>query len=207
MWGGAERWSTGFFLGDEGANASDPTQDAADALAALFRTAFTHVDARVSNNYTFLDVKLSYINASGETDNAKTIYGYPATAATGAKSSEHLPSQCAVVLTLLSDRPRGKASKGRMYLPGFTYNMPSTGKISSTDTNSMANVWKTFFDGVRANFTMPGTPILAAKGTGAFPALTAQNDYVETIRIGDVVDTQRRRRNGLTETYVSRTLT
>jgi len=48
--------------------------------------------------------------------------------------------------------------------------------------------------------------ILAARGSGLLPALNARNDYVETIRIGDVMDTQRRRRNGLTETYTSKVL-
>jgi hypothetical protein len=53
---------------------------------------------------------------------------------------------------------------------------------------------------------IPDELILAAKWSGLLGVIPAQNDYVETIRVGDVVDTQRRRRNGLTEVYTSRTL-
>jgi hypothetical protein len=106
-------------------------------------------------------------------------------------------------VTLCSDRPRGKASKGRMYLPGTAVSIENTGRIPTADRNNMSGLLQTFFQTFFDNFENPGALILAAKGTGPIPGLTAQNDYVETIKLGDVVDTQRRRRNGLSEQYTT----
>jgi hypothetical protein len=56
------------------------------------------------------------------------------------------------------------------------------------------------------SFDIADQLILAGKARSALLAGTAQNDYVETMKVGDVVDTQRRRRNGLSESYQLRTL-
>jgi hypothetical protein len=82
----------------------------------------------------------------------------------------------------------------------------TNGKIDATSVGAIATNLKTFFDSMVGDADIPDQLILAAKGTGALPALTAQNDYVETIKVGDVYDTQRRRRNQLVETYVQRVL-
>ena len=206
MFGGAEEWSTGFWLGEEGQDATDPSQAGADALKTLWQTFFTDALSRISNNYAFTQCKVAHINTNGTTDSSKVVYSYPSGSVVGGVSTETLPPQCSVVVTLLSDRPRGLASKGRMYLPGIASQPTATGKMSSTTTGNIATRIETFFNGVRAHADVPDDPILAAKGTGLFPELTAQNDYIETLRVGDVIDTQRRRRNGLAEVYVSKTL-
>jgi hypothetical protein len=207
MFQGQEVWSTGFFLGQEGADAGDPSQAAVDAIRDLWVAFFTNSTSRISSNYQFTQAKIAAVGANGFTEKENVVYSYPAATTVGGVSTETLPPQCALVLTLLSDRPRGKAAKGRMYLPGIASSPGTNGKISTTVATGVATNAKTFFDGVRANFNMPGLPILAAKGSGAFAAMNAQNDFIQTIRVGDVIDTQRRRRNGLTEVYTSRTLT
>jgi hypothetical protein len=93
-----------------------------------------------------------------------------------------------------------------MYLPGYAGGVDGGGKVESSIVSGIATNLKTFFDSMTSDADIPDQLILAAKGTGPVPALTAQNDYVETLRVGDVVDTQRRRRNGLNETYTSRVL-
>jgi hypothetical protein len=110
------------------------------------------------------------------------------------------------VVTLMSDRPRGRASKGRMYLPGYCGGINGAGKVDGSTVNSIANNLKTFFDSFANDADVPDQLILASGSNGAFSQLLAQNDYVERIKVGDVVDTQRRRRNGLRETYQERVL-
>jgi hypothetical protein len=208
MFGGAEEWSTGFFMGKESDDCDDWTQQAAEDILTAWRTFFEASQSRISNVYLTTQVKTAKIDSSGHTVTDQVHYAYPATTLDGAAQTSVYPAQCSLVVTLLSDRPRGKASKGRMYLPGFVANINGgTGKISSNDANDVATTMKTFFDALTSDADF-GTDqlILAAKGTGALPALNAQNDYVETIRVGDVIDTQRRRRNGLHETYVSKVL-
>lgn len=206
MFNGAEEWSTGFWLGEEGVDATVPTQDAVDAMLALWTTFFESSTSIISSQYFTTQCKIAHINTNGTTDAANVQYAFPAAAVNGVTAVTILPAQCSLVVTLLSDRPRGLASKGRMYLPGIATNVSSNGKVSSATIGAIATNLETFFNGVRAHADIADDPILAAKGTGAFPELTAQNDYIESIRVGDVIDTQRRRRNGLTETWTTKVL-
>lgn len=207
MFGGAEEWSTGFFMGQESADAQDYSEQAATDILTAWRTFFEAPGSNISAAYLTTQVKVAAIAADGHTETDQVYYAYPATELNGNVSAITLPPQCTVAVTLLSDRPRGKASKGRMYLPGFAV-MPSssTGKIGSTQVGTMADNLKTFFDTLVGDVDIPDQLILAARGTGPVPGLTAQNDFVETIRVGDVIDTQRRRRNQLAETYTARVL-
>lgn len=206
MFGGAEEWSTGFFLGQEGSDATAPTQAGIDQIRDAWATFFASSTSYISSLYTFTQAKAAVIDDTGHTILDSVKYSYPGTAVVGGRAAGHLPAQCALVVTLMSDRPRGKASKGRMYLPGIAASIGNNGKIDATSAGAIATNLKTFFDSFASDADVPDQLILAAKGTGAFPALTAQNDYVEKIKVGDVIDTQRRRRNGLVETYVERTL-
>lgn len=207
MFSGAEEWSTGFFLGQEGADAADGSDLGATAILDAWRTYFENATSYFSSAYLTTQCKIAAINADGTTDLANVYYAYPATELNGSVSAIVLPPQCSLVVTLLSDRPRGKASKGRMYMPGLALQPAiGTGKLGSVQVGQIADNTKTFFDALAGSFDVPDQLILAAKGTGVLPALTAQNDVVETIRVGDVVDTQRRRRNGLAESYTSRVL-
>lgn len=205
---GQEQWNTGFFFGAEGSNAEEPTEATATAVLNAWRTFFEHSGSWISQNYVTTQCKVARVFANGLQDPENTFYAYPATTLDGAvaTSVRLYPPQCTLVVTLLSDRPRGKASKGRMYLPGAVPEVGSNLKINSTIVGTIADNLKTFFDALAVSADVPGELILAARGTGLTPGLTAQNDFVETIRVGDVMDTQRRRRNGLVESYVSRVL-
>lgn len=206
MFSAGEEWSTGFFMGQEGSDATPISQAGLDHIRDAWITFFTSANSSVNSAYKFLQAKSAIINDTGHTDTANVLYSYPSGTISGGVGTNTHPPQCSLVATLLSDRPRGLASKGRMYLPGISATVTSNGKISSTDTNNIATNLKTFFDALTGFVGLPDQLILAAKGTGALPALTAQNDYVETIRVGDVIDTQRRRRNALSEVYTTKTL-
>lgn len=201
MWGGQEEWSTGLYLGLPNGDSAAPTEANAQYCANLFHNMFAHGNMKVSNAYTFEKVKLASLGTDGHTVLSEVVYGAPTGAVTGASSTNFHPSQCSLVVTMASDRPRGLASKGRMFLPGTAVQIESSGRISGTDRTNMSGILKTFFDGFNESTELPGGVILAGKGTGLLGALTAQNDTVTKIRLGDVVDTQRRRRNGLQEQY------
>ena len=207
MYNGAEEWSTGFWMGEEGLDAQTPDQAYVDAILAAWTTAFSAATTYISNYYVTTQAKVAHINTNGTTDSANVVYAFPGSTVQGGVSTNHMPPQCSLVVTLQSDRPRGLASKGRMYLPGIAIGMQNNGKILNTARDTIATNMQAFFNTIRASAAIPDDPILAAKGVGAFPELTAQNDYIETIKVGDVIDTQRRRRNGLVESYVTKVLT
>jgi hypothetical protein len=202
MWGGAEQWSTGFFLGDKDNDSVAPTQAAADAIAGYYRTLHINGNFHISSTYKFEKVKMASIGADGHTVLSEVVYSAPTTTTFGGEPTWVLPGQNALAITLTSNRPRGLAAKGRMYFPGIGVNVGVTGRLNSTDRTNIANLAKVFYDAIQGDPDIPGKLILAAKGTGAFPALTAQNDWVTHLKVGDVIDTQRRRRNGLSESYL-----
>jgi hypothetical protein len=206
MWGGAEEWSTGFFLGQEGADAQELSQAGLDQIRDAFGVFFSHGLSWISNQYSFDQAKSALIDATGHTILDSVKYSYKTSGNVGGTTSGHFPSQCSLVVTLQSDRPRGIASKGRMYLPGIAGGVNGAGKLDSDRVNSIANNLKTFFDSFANDADVPDQLILAGKAKSALLAGTAQNDYVETFKVGDVVDTQRRRRNGLSESYQTRVL-
>lgn len=206
MWGGAEQWSTGFFMGEENADADPPNQLMADIIRNKWSDYFQAPGADISNQYVFTQCKVARIQPDGHTEDGSVVYSAPTLTVDGDEATIKLPGQCALVLTLYTDRPRGKASKGRMYLPGIAQMPGNDGKITTTQAATNVALVKTMFDAINADPDVPNRVILAAKGTGPVPALTAQNEPVIGVRLGTVIDTQRRRRNALTEAYSSATL-
>lgn len=207
MFGGNEIWSTGFFMGQEGADAADPTQAMATKILAAWETFFEGALSFIGQPYATTQCKVAKWDDNGQTLEDHVYYAYPGSAIVGSAVGGYLPPQCSLVVTLLSDRPRGKASKGRMFLPGITTAVEAgTGRISAGTANSIATNLKTFFDALTGDLDIPDQLILAAKSSGVMNINPAQNDYVETIRVGNVIDTQRRRRNNLPETYTSKVL-
>lgn len=205
MFGGAEEWSTGFFLGFDSSDSTAPTQQGADDILAAWTTFFSASGSLISNRYATTQVKLSSLNTAGDTLADETKYAYPATALVGATTSTTLPPQCSLVVTLKSTIAHGRGSKGRMYLPGISVIIGTDGKVASTSVGTIATNLQSFFNLMGNDADLPGRLILASKapnilGVGAF------NQNVTSIAVGDVIDTQRRRRNGLSEVYTTKAL-
>jgi hypothetical protein len=196
---GAEVWTTGFFLGTEGADAAAPTTTNADNVATAWQTFFTGATSKFSNLYKTHRVKIVTYNADGTPDlSTLKIHDYSPDIG-GAYATNVNPAQCSIVGTLRSSIVHGKASHGRMYLPGVGMQVSSDGRILASDRDALGLTFKTFMTNVRGYAGMCGYPILIAKGDPILPA--AIGKYVYSVRLGNVYDTQRRRRNGLSETY------
>lgn len=206
MYSGAEEWSTGHFLGQESDDSEVPEESMAQTIADNFAQVFVAGNMKISNQFTFDTCKLASIGTDGHTITSEVVYAAPAGGPwNGAATTNHHPPQCSLVVTLQSDRPRGPASKGRMYLPGYAGTIEA-GRVPSADRENMSVLLQTYFQTYMDQFWAPGSLILAAKNSGPLGIVPAQNDYVETIKLGDVIDTQRRRRNGLSEVYTTKIL-
>jgi hypothetical protein len=209
---GGEQWSTGFYYGLVDGDAGDPAGTAED-IAGHWTTFFTSVTVDVSEFYRTLEVKVAQFEESGNTDTEMIdYYTYPAPIVGGGGQLAH-PPQCALVATMTSDVQRGLGAKGRMFLPGVRQAIQSNGKISSTDANNVATAFKTFLDAVNADADIPGSVILASHGHrtvlapgGDIVYLQPVNTLVTGCRVGDVYDTQRKRRNELPEVYTTKVL-
>lgn len=206
MFGGAEEWSTGFYMGEESADADVPTQAMVDAIVTAWSAYFQHAGADISNQYVFTQAKVARFGTDGNTELSNVFYGIPGSTIDGDEATIKLPSQCTLVVTLTSDRVRGKASKGRMFLPGIATMPDATGRLTSGQVTTNIAQLKVFFDALNAHADVPNKVILAAKWSGLLGINPAQNDYVTGLKLGTVIDTQRRRRNDLAEAYVTSAL-
>lgn len=205
--GGAEEWSTGFFVGYAGAGASNPTQTAVDNIATRWATYFNAANAEIANDFTTTQVKMAQLNTDGTTMPNNVVYHTYTTPPAGGNISIQYPPQITLACTLTTANVRGLAAKGRMFLPGVAHSVGTTGKVSSTTIGLHATLLQTFFNGVNTDLGVAGDIILASFGSTTPTVQAGVNATVTGMKLGDVFDTQRRRRNQLVETYTARSIT
>jgi len=108
------------------------------------------------------------------------------------------PNQMAVAVTLTTGYSTGVAKKGRFYLPCPVYYPSATdGLISATEANAIqdaAALWLTTMNASNPDYRVA----VFSRKSGA-----ALHRLVTGVWVGRVIDTQRRRRRSLPETYVT----
>lgn len=206
---GTEEWSTGFYFGLADADTPDPTQASADAFLARWQTFFTTATTGIWSGCKTEGVRIAKLNKDdGKVLPAYNFYAYPGTPFAGGNAGGPLPAQTSLVASLLARPNAGLGAKGRMYLPCINYPVNADGTISPTEQGNIATNLQTMFNALNDEADVPGELINASRGRllqllGDMPV----NRYVQDIKIGNVYDTQRRRRNQLNETYTAREIT
>lgn len=108
------------------------------------------------------------------------------------------PFQTSIVTSLLTGRP-GRSYRGRLYWPALSATIStSTLRLAEATATSIASAAATFLTEVQSSVPEGADVVLAVVsdklGTGA---------AVNSIQVGDILDTQRRRRDSLLEGRVS----
>lgn len=196
---GQEEWSTSFAcvtaLGETVDDPQDLTQWATDAHAEFAAGTGWPGDLR------------SLIGVSSTVDNIRIYHyadlqananavGQSTGAAIAGSGSAAVPLPTSLVFTLQTARP-GKSYRGRMYWPFLTQTIQSNGKIntSSVTLGSRATSFGQMLEAICAQSPLLGmVPMVASKTANAVTLVTS-------IRVGDVPDTQRRRRDNLVESF------
>lgn len=202
---GSEIWSTGFFLGHEDADAGVPVQADADFIRARWETFVETGNSNISSRYQSEEVKITHYAADGTAHPDNTIFSVFSPTVNGAGLIHPFP-QLSLVCSLVSD-VHGLGSKGRMFLPGVGVPPDTTARISATDVGTIATNLETFFEGINTDLGIRGDVINASFGRTTPTPATGVNAKVTQIRVGNVIDTQRRRRNALGESYTVKTIT
>lgn len=118
---------------------------------------------------------------------------------------EGVTAQSTLVLSLRSGFTLGGGNYGRMYLPHQRPTLTAgTPYISSAITTAIAGYAKAFVNGVVTDCNSAMTAVAQAAIMSEVGGGTTRG--VTSVAIGRVVDTQRRRRNKLTEEYSFATL-
>jgi hypothetical protein len=201
MLGGQEMWQTGFYVGSATQDAAVPNQAYADAVRDAWVTFWQAASTPISSTYIFTGVKLARLLKNGDYDAGDVIQSFPTPAKPGASAAGQLPPQCSLVATLVAGSGKGLAGKGRMYLPGVNASMDATGHITTLNAQNTATNLAAFFNTINGSFDAPGEVINVSRGHKNLLGVGARNVPINGIRVGNVYDTQRRRRNALAETY------
>jgi hypothetical protein len=163
----------------------------ADAATA-FGDALTAAWAGGMDDLTTADIDLTLASVAtldpatdGQVTRAEVVL-----ALTGVASGEMLPFQCATVISLLTNSAT-RHGRGRFYLPPLAVSATDQGRVSAAAMIVLDTAWTAFFDSLNTD--------------GVTPVVRNRTGHVSTTvtsaRVGNVIDTQRRRRNKLTEVY------
>lgn len=204
--GGTEIWSTGLFIADPGSDVGTATQTEVDLYAARWSTFFGLMANNFSYKYITTQTKLSVLDTAGHPDPLNTVYN-TALVTPGGLASAPYPPQISLVASLRATAIHGLATHGRMYLPGIATAMDTTtAKMPSSQQGTLATAFQTFINGINTDAPVGEVVSLCSKGRTTPTVLPGVSQAVTHVEIGDVFDTQRRRRNGLTEAYVNKTI-
>jgi len=192
--GGAEAWSTGFHLDGDVANEADMSAlctEVFDYFADPLNMTNTH--NLISLNGTIDEVVgYQYLGSSP----TATIVGGSTSASVAGQGGMDLPPQATVVVSLQTSL-RGARYRGRMYLPAIGADMNTDLKWGGTATpTGVAAEFAAFFE-----FVNTAALAYSAGSVGVYSAAADVVTQVTSVRVGDVMDTQRRRRDNLLEIY------
>ena len=208
-WGGVvagqDVWTNGISLAEYSVGGDGAITAFADLEPVDFKTAIDAAFGGANGICDFLTltwIKLALIGTDGLYLEEAKIYDYP-TPLQGTSNFIMSP-QDTVVVSLLTDTPRGLANRGRIYLPsGFAQPGAGTGVIGSTGVNTVLTKFHTFFDAVNTVGQTSTPPVFVSVASAT---RTGAIHIVQSIEVGNIVDTQRRRRNRLSESYTSQDL-
>lgn len=202
---GGERWSCSLAFGSDLALPWQPTDSElltfATGAQAVWRVFHTSTAALFSEYVSLQRTDARVIDSDGRTIRLQQVS--PATPTVG-QQPPLVPNQCSVVISLRTAVP-GARGRGRIYLPSLRAGTDVDGRFPSAQRDAMATAAKTMFDGLNTAAENAGyaetNALCVASGVGL-----GSNPDVRNIRIGDVIDTQRRRRDSIVEAYTTREL-
>lgn len=203
-YGESEIWNTSLKLqltAPLGSIDEETLQVATERVNAAWQTFFTTSSAvSFSTNYRTTEVKAAHIGVDGKYvgDAYYNILDTPYSGAGSATSGNPLP-QAAVAGTFYSQRQRGPASKGRMYLPGLKYTVGNDGLMSLANTTTVSTGFNTFINTINDEGSIIDHPMRVVLTS---PVSTGFMLPVINTGVDRKVDTQRRRANALSSDYV-----
>jgi len=205
--GAVEQWSTSIAFGIVGLSPDSTDQATTDAMAAAVRTATTAANVGVDlRNAMSASCSFDIVRVERRAENetvlnvAEALLGSPLA---GLGSTTKTP-QDALVLSLRTSTP-GPRGRGRMYMPALGCVL-SPAFVITTPTPALAAAGaKVWIASIKA--AMDGVYISAASALRVAPSVRSSTDHVcrdiTSIQVGSVLDTQRRRRDILPESYAT----
>lgn len=171
------------------------TQVADDAVSTAEGTLFSSdFLSNFTSGVAWSQINVAELGGFGEPVVASQIRSI---SETGTAEGAMLPPQCAIVVSHLT-LGAGSRNRGRAYLPAVAASgLTTAGRITSTVRGELLTAYAGWLTSLDAAGSQP--IVLSEVGGGAV-------SFITSVRIGDVIDTQRRRRGSLAESYASATI-
>lgn len=176
--------------------------DQIDEIATEVKTYVSNPWSHYSSSCKLLFVKLNPIAADGRywnTGATNAIYYTPAAPGAVGQAAPG-PFQVALAVTLRTFQERGPAHSGRWYVPAGELDVDTaTGAVSSGTAEQLRDSTAILLNAINDNPGIDQKGIIAAVVSGTHGVWNA----VTAVQVGRVPDTQRRRRNALSENYTA----
>jgi hypothetical protein len=207
--GAVETWSSSVAYGIVGINGDSPDQAMTDAMALAIGNATTTSNVGTAlrtlmSSSGTIDIMRVEKRAEDETVLNVSERLLPA-ALTGTTVASKTP-QDAMVLSLRTSTP-GARGRGRMYWPALGAGLSSSFQLTSPTSAAVVGEAKIWLQAI--NTAMDNVYIGQASALRVALSVRSGTDHVcrdvTSIQVGSVLDTQRRRRDALPESYVSAT--
>lgn len=187
---GAERFSWGLsFMG----NFTDPAETYPTEVPAGVISAITtfHATANIGSAAKIDMIKLNAIGEDGRYVNDDTVFHEFETPISGTGTAP-MPPQVSLALTLLTNKSRGRASRGRFYVPAPALAISADGRITAAAALNFANMGANLIKSLNTAMPEFRVAVFSNVGDGA-------KSQVQAVTCGRVYDTLRSRRRSLDE--------
>jgi hypothetical protein len=197
-WSGNETWSTGWTMArfpDETLilpiDQPEDVQPYFDAVAAWWARGASRI-----SGYALLEmVKVNVIDVHGLYADKNNTFLYEApTPIPGGSGSAAFAPQLSCAISLTTDVRRGPGSKGRFYPPIPSVSAEADGLVDLAHAQTMADSALTLINDLN-DLGPELVSVVSAVGSGNIEQVTG-------VRVGRVIDTIRRRRSSIPESYV-----
>jgi hypothetical protein len=191
-WLQSETWQFGVRATMEGVITPADQQLLANALAVPTQTFYTDGALNICAQARLLWVKAAMLDEEGHYlfETGPGLYTYP-TPVAGTGTPLPVP-QATIAVTTLTAIARGRASKGRFYLPPATQTVQTDGRITITNADNIEGAARTWLNAINATAQVSNVSVMSKLGTGTTNPITA-------VGVGRVIDTMRSRRRSLAE--------
>lgn len=192
-WTSTETWQFGVRVIPTNVIVTDSDcQNLANNLAAPTQAMFTAAALKIGVTNRLMAIKVARINEDGHypPDHNPGVYTYPTPIAAPAGQAG-LP-QATMCVTLLTNLPRGLASRGRFFLPNTNLIPSGDGRITTVEADSIESLVRTWLLAVNASSEVDAIAVFSGLREG-------RTAVVNRIGVGRVIDTMRSRRRSLAE--------
>lgn len=204
VFGGEDIWSCGLNFGFPGKGVGFGNRDWPDVIENISETLSTWYrdpNTRISSSATLKWVKVAFIGEDGLYFREPVVYDYSAPIAGGRVGA--VPAQLALAVSFLSSKMRAPGKDARIYLPMPNLSPEADGGISSSEAGNIGANFAAVIRAIELHLqqTSEDAPqmIVASQKTES-------HNVVQTVRVGRLIDTQRRRRNKMSEEYAPSTI-